>query len=73
MKNLLLIISIIVFLKMVENVEAKFGYRLEKKGWDIILHPVEEHKYTIIWMHGLGDSASGFLDFFYSKNPVVPN
>jgi len=32
----------------------------------IILHPKEnvEHKYSIIWLHGLGDSAEGFSDVF---------
>ena len=53
--------------------EAKYGLLMTKKGNDIILTPVEEHKYTIIWMHGLGDSALGFLDFFYSKHSIVPN
>lgn len=48
-----------------EGSAAKFGFNLAKKGFDIILTPVAEHKFTIVWMHGLGDSSSGFLDFFY--------
>jgi len=56
-----------------EAVAPRFGFTLAKKLNDIYLTPVEEHKYTIIWMHGLGDSSEGFLDFFYSSNPIVPN
>jgi hypothetical protein len=48
--------------------KAKFGFFKEKKpNRDIHLTPENgEHKYTVIWMHGLGDSSEGFLDFFYS-------
>jgi phospholipase/carboxylesterase len=53
--------------------EHLFGLIKEMKGKDIYLTPVDEHKYTIIWMHGLGDSASGFLDFFYCTKSIVPN
>ncbi|CDW87032.1 phospholipase carboxylesterase family protein [Stylonychia lemnae] len=52
---------------------SKHGFIKSMKDQDIYLEPVAEHKYTIIWMHGLGDSANGFLSFFYSANPVVPN
>ena len=48
---------------------AKFGFQMEKKAatGDLILTPVDgEHKFTVIWMHGLGDSARGFLSFFYA-------
>ena len=24
----------------------------------------EEHKYSLIWIHGLGDTGAGFLDIF---------
>ena len=56
-----------------DSASAKHGLIMSKRGNDIYLTPVAEHKYTLIWMHGLGDSAAGFLDFFYSSNPVVPN
>eukprot|EP00347_Sterkiella_histriomuscorum_P018729 403344400 len=56
-----------------ETANAKYGYVKTMKQWDIYLQPVAEHKYTMIWMHGLGDSANGFLDFFYSSNSIVPN
>ncbi len=55
---------------------AKFGYILEKRAvtGDLILRPEGgEHKFTLVWMHGLGDSARGFLSFFQSGDPVVPN
>ena len=26
--------------------------------------PNQEHKYSLIWLHGLGDSAHGFSDVF---------
>lgn len=54
------------------------------KGRDIYLMPKSgNHKYSLIWMHGLGthrlltfppigDSAMGFLDFFNTPNSPVP-
>lgn len=40
---------------------------------NIILHPKHSpHKYTIVWLHGLGDTSEGFLDFFLSGSSVVP-
>ena len=68
-----LLVVILISFTIMDTSNAKHGYVKTMKGWDIILTPVEEHKYSIIWMHGLGDSANGFLDFFYSSNPVVPN
>ena len=55
-----------------EEKPLRFGYRIsETDDKDIVLTPEGEHKYTVIWMHGLGDSAEGFLDFFYSPDPIV--
>ena len=34
----------------------------------VIYHPKTEHKYTLIWLHGLGDSAFGIRDLFLSDN-----
>jgi len=54
--------------------KARFGYFFEQKqNEDIYLTPEGEHKYTIVWMHGLGDSSAGFLDFFYSENSLLPH
>src|SRR5947209_6177658 len=40
--------------------------------------PKGDHKYTIIWLHGLGDSSDGFADLFAEYAPsntrvVLPN
>ena len=40
---------------------------------DIYLTPTGKHTYTLIWLHGLGDSSEGFLDFFHCKAPRLPN
>jgi phospholipase/carboxylesterase len=50
-------------------------HQLEEKKEDrsIVLHPFEEHTHSLIWMHGLGDSAYGFYDIFLDpKLQVVP-
>ena len=39
-------------------------YSVEKIGDHIILNPPGEHTHTLIWMHGLGDSAKGFYPVF---------
>ena len=53
--------------------ETKFGFNIERKPSDITLSPVDEHRFTLIWLHGLGDVADSFVDFFYSPNPWLPN
>jgi phospholipase/carboxylesterase len=37
--------------------------KLLKRGKDILLEPLVHHR-TLIWLHGLGDSAEGFLPVF---------
>ena len=33
-----------------------------------------EHKYTLIWLHGLGDTALGYVDLFTNKElKLVPS
>jgi len=44
----------------------------------IIFEPIGEHRATIVWLHGLGDSGEGFSDVFESYRPqntrvVLPN
>jgi hypothetical protein len=46
---------------------------LKKANEDIYLTPEGEHKYTMVWMHGLGDSSEGGRDFFYSDDSVLPH
>jgi len=46
--------------------------RKEKSGNDIILTPTEGYDSIFIWLHGLGDSASSFIDFFSNENRPIP-
>ncbi len=43
---------------------AKHKFQNIKKERKVILHPNDTHKYSLIWLHGLGDSAYGFTDIF---------
>ena len=47
-------------------------YKVEKVGEHIYLIPPNEHTHTLIWMHGLGDTAKGFYPIFKSPNSPVP-
>ena len=50
-------------------------YKVEERNTDnyVILNPVHEHKFSLIWLHGLGDSAYGFLDVFTDQRfKIVP-
>lgn len=40
-------------------------------GRDIYIHP-PVHRHTIIWLHGLGDSAEGFLPIFEERD-ILPD
>ncbi len=57
------------------SLEDEVGnYKIEKKDHDIYLTPKSGNfQYTLIWLHGLGDSAEGFLDFFTSSTSPIPN
>lgn len=64
-----------------EQFPVQGNYRVEERQSDnyVILHPMNtsestKHKYSLIWLHGLGDSAYGFLDVFTDHmNPVPPS
>jgi hypothetical protein len=47
-----------------QDSEFEFNFKKSNIARDIYLTPSGEHKFTVIWLHGLGDSAEGFLDFF---------
>ena len=47
-------------------------YEFSKKGADIYLTPKAKHTHTLIFMHGLGDSAQGFYDFFTETSSPAP-
>jgi phospholipase/carboxylesterase len=69
-----IIIIIAVLRYLMEGGQAKHGFIFERKpNNDIYLTPTAEHKYTLLWMHGLGDSSDGFLDFFFTSKSIVPN
>ncbi|CAD8193805.1 unnamed protein product [Paramecium octaurelia] len=38
----------------------------------LILFPKSDHKYSLIWMHGLGDTSYGFLSMFQKQQIVNP-
>ena len=47
---------------------------MTKKGSDIYLEPLSgEHKYTVIWLHGLGQSAESYLQYVSGADPMIPN
>ncbi|EAR82795.2 phospholipase/carboxylesterase family protein (macronuclear) [Tetrahymena thermophila SB210] len=48
-------------------------YKVEKKGDDIYLIPKGQHTHTLVWMHGLGDTAEGYLDFFGESSSPTPD
>mmetsp|Transcript_13367 Transcript_13367/g.14993 ORF Transcript_13367/g.14993 Transcript_13367/m.14993 type:complete len:231 (-) Transcript_13367:21-713(-) len=47
------------------------SYTEEKKGSDIYLSPVGSHTHTLIWCHGLGDTAAGFYDVFSNADNTI--
>jgi len=51
------------------NMNSK-KFNIENKNNDITLTPSNGYTSVLIWMHGLGDSALGFKDFFDS--PISP-
>jgi phospholipase/carboxylesterase len=48
-------------------------FKTEKSGNDIILTPFEGYNSVLIFMHGLGDSANGYRDFFDSNSKPIPD
>ncbi|KAL4512888.1 hypothetical protein ABPG72_017573 [Tetrahymena utriculariae] len=57
-------------LRCYSNMASASKYSAKRRGQDIILTPKSGHERTLIWLHGLGDSAEGFYDVFDS--PVDP-
>ena len=54
--------------------ESNFGIDMYLRDQDIYLLPQKsQHKFTLIWLHGLGDTAEGFLEYFYSPVTLIPN
>jgi phospholipase/carboxylesterase len=57
------------FIKMISTNYFKF----QSVDRDITLTPNEGHDSTLIFMHGLGDSAEGYIDVFNSNAKPIPN
>lgn len=47
-------------------------FKIETNNDDIILTPNDGYNSVLIWMHGLGDSALGYKDFFVSNYSPLP-
>lgn len=54
------------------TVASSSRYNAAKRDEDIILTPKNGHERTLIWLHGLGDSAEGFYDLFDSPQDPTP-
>ena len=54
-------------------IKFKLAYNIFESEKNLILNPKEEHKYTMIFLHGLGDSPYGFLDVFLENITPVNN
>jgi len=49
------------------------NFKTKREGEDIHIIPKATHTETLIWLHGLGDSAEGFFPVFSSEmNPCLP-
>ena len=59
----LIITFFLIFL--IPKMEASSNYNVEKKNQDIYITPKDgNHTETLIFMHGLGDTAEGWFDVF---------
>ena len=45
----------------------RFNVQHSKANNYITMLPKADHKYSLVWLHGLGDSANGFADVFLDK------
>jgi phospholipase/carboxylesterase len=48
-------------------------FKVEQNNNDIILTPNEGYNNTIVFLHGLGDSAEGYKEFFLSQYKPIPD
>ena len=46
---------------------GKSKFKIETSNQDIILTPTDGYDSVLIFLHGLGDSAMGYRDFFDSN------
>jgi hypothetical protein len=57
-------------IKLTQGLAEKYRIEKQYKKQVWILHPRKEHKFTLIWLHGLGGSGSDFIDLFMNENFV---
>lgn len=55
------------------EMSARAGPRIRQDGTTLIVEPKEKHTATIIWMHGLGDTAEGWIDVASMFAPSLPH
>jgi phospholipase/carboxylesterase len=60
------------FIYIKKAMKSVLNLKIEKSGRNIILTPDSGYNSVFIWMHGLGDSAQGYLDVFDNENRPVP-
>ncbi len=61
-----------IFFKTYYKMERGY-FKIETNKNDIILTPNEGYDSVLIFLHGLGDSAIGYRDFFDSKYKPIPD
>lgn len=55
------------------TLKGKNYFEIKRQNKDIILTPKEGHDTALIFMHGLGDSAEGYLSLFLEDYRPIPN
>ena len=55
------------------KMDANSYMNIKRSNSDIILTPKEGYDSVLIFLHGLGDSADGYLDFFLDEYKPIPN
>ena len=60
-------------IKQIRTFHQKIAFDVKAQGHDIHLTPINcTPAHTLIWMHGLGDSAMGFLGYFNRRDAPIP-
>ena len=60
-------------MKRIERIDSVINSKTTQDGLDLIVDPLgEKHTCTLVWMHGLGDTADGWVDFFNTKKSPIP-
>ena len=59
------------------NNNTKNYYRIEPENYregksEIIIQPKMQPEMTLVFLHGIGDSPLGYVDFFISEHSPLP-